>query len=152
MPPRCRRGAVPPRCRRGAAPRPRRDRAEAALRPRRRAQVYDEVAKVVEPKKEALARSTAQLEEEQAKLKGVRDELAMVIAKVEELQATCDRTVDEKKRLQEAAETTSKRLARAGKLTGGLADESVRWAATVEDLTRQREELTGDGQSRRPER
>ena len=42
--------------------------------------------------------------------------------------------VAELKGLQEAADTTSKRLVRAGKLTGGLADEGVRWTATVAEL------------------
>ena len=65
--------------------------------------VYDEVAKVVEPKKLVLAESTAKLEMEQKKLKSVQEELAAVIAKVEELQATCDKTVAEKQQLQEAA-------------------------------------------------
>lgn len=106
--------------------------------------VYDEVAKVVEPKKQILAQSMAELEKEQAKLQSVQDELSAVIAKVDQLQATCDFTVAEKQRLQDAADTTSKRLARAGKLTSGLADESVRWASTVETLRSQYTALTGD--------
>ena len=91
-----------------------------------------------------LAESTAKLEMEQKKLKSVQEELAAVIAKVEELQATCDKTVAEKQQLQEAADTTAKRLSRAGKLTTGLADESVRWNATLEELARQRTALIGD--------
>ena len=106
--------------------------------------VYDEVAKVVEPKKLILAESMAKLQEEQGKLKAVQDELAAVIAKVDELQATCDATVAEKQRLQDAADTTSKRLVRAGKLTSGLADESVRWASTVNELREAFTNLTGD--------
>ena len=106
--------------------------------------VYDEVAKVVEPKKELLAKNTARLETGQGKLKGVRDELAAVVSKVEDLQNMCDRTVAEKQRLQEAAETTSKRLQRAGKLTTGLADEAVRWSTSVTDMTQARKDLVGD--------
>ena len=106
--------------------------------------VYDEVAKVVEPKKQVLAESMAKLQEEQAKLQAVQDELAGVIAKVDGLQAQCDATVAEKQRLQDTADQTSKRLVRAGKLTSGLADESVRWAATVEDLKQDYLALTGD--------
>jgi len=106
--------------------------------------VYDEVAKVVEPKKQALADATSTLEQEQAKLKAVQDDLAAVIANVEDLQAACDRTVAEKQRLQEAAETTDKRLKRAGKLTSGLADEAVRWAETVAGLKVDYGNLVGD--------
>ena len=50
------------------------------------------------------------------------------------LETTCNTMVAELKGLQEAADTTSKRLVRAGKLTGGLADEGVRWTATVAEL------------------
>ena len=52
--------------------------------------------------------------------------------------------VAELKGLQEAADTTSKRLVRAGKLTGGLADEGVRWTATVAELEVARVCLIGD--------
>eukprot|EP00966_Prymnesium_polylepis_P177035 4100056-Prymnesium_polylepis.1 len=106
--------------------------------------VYDEVAKVVEPKKMQLAEATATLEKEQATLKAVQDELAAVIAKVEQLQAQCDATVAEKQRLQDAADTTAKRLNRAGKLTSGLADEAVRWAETVASLQIDYRNLVGD--------
>jgi dynein heavy chain len=106
--------------------------------------VYDEVAKVVEPKKLVLAESMATLQAEQVKLKKVQDALAEVIAKVENLQATCDRCVAESKPLQDTADTTAKRLIRAGKLTSGLAEESVRWAETVETLRTGYNNLTGD--------
>jgi len=106
--------------------------------------IYDGVAKVVEPKKLILAESTAKLEAEQSKLKKVQDELQAVIDKVAELQATCDATVAEKTRLQDAADTTAKRLVRAGKLTGGLADEGVRWNETVATLLVERVSLIGD--------
>ena len=106
--------------------------------------VYDEVAKVVEPKKAILAESMAKLQSEQSRLQKIQDELAAVIARVDELQATCDATVAEKQRLQDMADTTSKRLVRAGKLTSGLADEAVRWNETVAILQDEYIALTGD--------
>lgn len=106
--------------------------------------VYDEVAKLVEPKKQALADATSTLAQEQGRLKAVQDELAAVIARVEELQAACDMTVAEKQRLQEAADTTAKRLTRAGKLTSGLADEAVRWNESVAGLQIDYRNLVGD--------
>ena len=60
------------------------------------------------------------------------------------LETTCNTMVAELKGLQEAADTTSKRLVRAGKLTGGLADEGVRWTATVAELEVARVCLIGD--------
>jgi len=106
--------------------------------------VYDEVAKVVEPKKLVLAESMEKLAGEQKKLQAVQDELAAVIAKVDGLQATCDKCVNEKQELQDMADTTAKRLVRAGKLTSGLADEAVSWNETVEVLRDGFMNLTGD--------
>ena len=57
-----------------------------------------------------------------------------VVDKVDNLETMCATMVSDLKGLQEAADTTAKRLVRAGKLTGGLADEGVRWTATVAEL------------------
>jgi len=54
------------------------------------------------------------------------NELAAVMAKVDELHATCNATVGEKQNLQDTVDTTAKRLVCAGKLTSGLAEEAVR--------------------------
>ena len=70
-------------------------------------------------------------------------ELAEVIANVTSLQEQCETMVAEKERLQEAADTTAKRLQRAGKLTGGLASEGVRWGESVAQLQTQRHQLIG---------
>merc|ERR1740130_2085595 len=82
--------------------------------------VYDDVAQVVEPKRLILAENNANLE------------------------TMCATMVSDLKGLQEAADTTAKRLVRAGKLTGGLADEGVRWTATVAELEVARVCLIGD--------
>ena len=105
--------------------------------------VYNEVAQVVEPKRQLVADATASLNAEKAKLAKVEAELAEVVAKVDKLQATCDATQAEKKQLQEAADTTARRLVTADKLTSGLADEQVRWTATAETLRVQLGGLTG---------
>ena len=106
--------------------------------------VYDEVAKDVEPKKQLLAESTKKLDDAQAALKQVQDELQAVRDRVANLKKQCDDTVAEKERLVEQAAQTEQRLKRAGKLTSGLGDESVRWVATVVELTKARGDLTGN--------
>jgi dynein heavy chain len=106
--------------------------------------VYDEVAKDVEPKKALLAESTKKLEDAQGALRQVQEQLQAVRDKVAELKKECDDTVAEKERLVEQAAQTEARLKRAGKLTSGLGDESVRWVATVRELTQSRSDLTGN--------
>ena len=106
--------------------------------------VYDDVAQVVEPKRLILAENNAKLEEMTTKLAGVQANLAAVILKVDTLESGLEAMVTELKGLQDAADTTAKRLVRAGKLTGGLADEGVRWTATVAELEVARVCLIGD--------
>ena len=62
---------------------------------------------------------------------------------VDDLQAECDVTLAEKARLQQAADTTARRLLTADKLTSGLADESYRWTLTAETLRETLSGLTG---------
>ena len=59
--------------------------------------VYHKVAKEVGPKREKVAQLTAQLEAANKELQAKRDNLAAVVAKVEQLQKTCDETVAEKR-------------------------------------------------------
>ena len=62
---------------------------------------------------------------------------------MDDLQAECDVTLAEKARLQQAADTTARRLLTADKLTSGLADESYRWTLTAETLRETLSGLTG---------
>ena len=105
--------------------------------------VYNDMAQVVEPKKVLVADAKMSLEAEQNKLKLVEEQLAAVIEKVDQLQATCDATMVEKKKLQDAADTTARRLITADKLTSGLAEEAVRWTETAGTLKVQLGGLTG---------
>ena len=68
--------------------------------------VYHKVAKEVGPKREKVAQLTAQLEAANEELQAKRDNLAAVVAKVEQLQKTCDETVAEKQRLLDAQAQT----------------------------------------------
>ena len=72
--------------------------------------IYNEVARVIEPKRQALADARAMLDAEKANLAAIEAQLAAVVAKVDQLQAECDATLAEKQRLQSAADTTARRL------------------------------------------
>jgi dynein heavy chain len=106
--------------------------------------VYSKVAKEVGPKKAKLEEMNLQLSTANATLAQKQAELKAVLDKVELLQEQCDDTVAEKKRLADEAEITKDRLVRAGKLTSGLADEHVRWKATVETMGKGIGDLVGD--------
>jgi dynein heavy chain len=106
--------------------------------------VYSKVAKEVEPKKARLAEMNARLAEANGVLKSKRDALQAVLDKVASLKAQCDAVTAEKERLAAEAQLTKDRLERAGKLTTGLADEQVRWRASVERYDAQITALVGD--------
>jgi dynein heavy chain len=106
--------------------------------------VYHKVAKEVGPKREKVAQLTAQLEAANKELQAKRDNLAAVVAKVEQLQKTCDETVAEKQRLMDAQAQTAMRLQNAEKLTGGLSSEGVRWKENLGNFRSQRIDLIGD--------
>ena len=106
--------------------------------------VYSRVAKLVEPKRkalkaaeDALAETMAQLKEKQDKLKAVQDNVAA-------LEAQLQAAMDEQQSLKDQAELTVQRLARAEKLTTGLADEQVRWKETADELGHHTDLLVGD--------
>merc|ERR1719207_248333 len=81
--------------------------------------------------------ANAQLKEKQDALKEVLDQVAALEKKLKD-------TIDEKDRLINEASVCEGRLKRADILTLGLADESVRWAATVGGITDEIIKLTGD--------
>jgi len=106
--------------------------------------IYARVAKEVEPKKARLAEMNAKLDSANKVLKEKQDALQVVLDKVAALQKMADDAEAEKARLAHEAQLTKDRLERAGKLTTGLADEGVRWKASVERYDVQINNLIGD--------
>jgi len=105
---------------------------------------YDKVAKVVEPKRIALAKAetdlaaaVAELDERQAELKIVQDALA---ALQEELRLT----MEKKDKLVSDVKLCAERLERAEKLIKGLGGEKARWGEFVTQLQAQYDNVTGD--------
>ena len=107
-------------------------------------EIYDRVAKVVAPKKAALAiaeKSLAAtmglLREKQAELKEVQDRLAT-------LNANFQAATDKKEQLEFQVDLCEKKLFRANKLIGGLGGEKTRWNEAANLLQIQYDNLTGD--------
>ncbi|OQR99780.1 dynein heavy chain, partial [Thraustotheca clavata] len=106
--------------------------------------MYAKVIKEVGPKRERLSQMNGILAEANAKLSAKQAELNQVMERVRGLQAQCEQVVAEKKRLAAEAELTHARLSRAEKLTVGLADELIRWKASLEVMTADEVNLVGD--------
>ena len=106
--------------------------------------VYDKVAKVVEPKRKELAAAEASyavvvegLQKKQAELKELMDKLASMEAELET-------NVDKKENLEKEVELCTVKLERAEKLIGGLGGEKTRWTEAAKSLGARYTELTGD--------
>jgi dynein heavy chain len=106
--------------------------------------VYADVAKDVEPKKLLLAEMSAKMDAANKLLAEKQATLKEVVDRVESLNVLCAQTVAEKEELEAQSDLTEKRLDRAEKLTGGLADEGVRWRESVLTLGQERTTLIGD--------
>ncbi|CAG5008063.1 unnamed protein product [Parnassius apollo] len=106
--------------------------------------MYAKVFRVVEPKiikhKEAAAVLKSVMADLRGKQKQVEAIEAQLAAMIEEL-----RVVEaERDRLQADVQLAAARLARAGSLTQALADEQARWAASVQEASVQLQCATGD--------
>lgn len=118
--------------------------AEGLCRWVRAMESYDKVAKVVGPKKEALAVAESDLaivmvslEEKRATLKAVEDRMAALEAKFTAM-------TNKKNALEKQVVSVSNQLVRAEKLIGSLGDERDRWTQCAADLQAKFTTLTGD--------
>ncbi|PSC73956.1 flagellar outer dynein arm heavy chain gamma [Micractinium conductrix] len=90
---------------------------------------YHEVAKVVEPKIVALHESEAELKVATRERQAVEAELAIVQAKLDEMQTQFDAAMAQKQSLEEDAAATQRRMDAANTLISALGGEEVRWTA-----------------------
>jgi dynein heavy chain len=118
--------------------------AEGLCRWVRAMEVYDRVAKVVAPKKIALAEKMEQvaalmemLSQKQAELQSVKDKLKM-------LNDELDAKTKEKEELEAKVKDCADKLARAKKLISGLGGEKVRWGQAADALGAEYVNVTGD--------
>lgn len=105
---------------------------------------YHFVAKAVEPKRQALAKAQADLDETNAKLQKSKDTLQGVMDKIQMLEDNFKASNDKKEKLANDVEQCSARLDRAQKLIGGLGSEKDRWTASVKQFGIDYVNLLGD--------
>ncbi|XP_028047400.2 dynein heavy chain 7, axonemal [Monomorium pharaonis] len=105
---------------------------------------YDKVAKVVAPKRQALAKAEAgysaameQLTLKRSQLQEVRERLARLETLLAQRRAEYQAMTDEVKECEE-------KLRRAEELIGGLGGEYTRWSETAKSLGESYHRLTGD--------
>ena len=105
---------------------------------------YNKVARMVNPKRAAVANAEKTLKikerelvETKAELKSLQNELKQLSTQFEEKSA---RQQD----LKESAELMANRLAAAERLISGLSSEKVRWTNEMQELNSRKERLVGD--------
>ncbi|CAK8694647.1 unnamed protein product [Clavelina lepadiformis] len=98
----------------------------------------------VEPKRQALAKATADLQAAQDKLAIIKNKIAVLNANLAELTAQFEEATAAKLKCQQEAEATQMTISLANRLVGGLTSENVRWAQAVQDFREQEKKLTGN--------
>ncbi|KAL3667786.1 hypothetical protein V7S43_007337 [Phytophthora oleae] len=106
--------------------------------------VYDRVAKVVAPKREALKAATLALEKAQSELKIKQDALQVVLDKVARLEEDLAAAYKKKSDLEFQVDDCSKKLTRATQLIGGLGGEKARWSDMSAQLQVVYDNVVGD--------
>ena len=107
-------------------------------------EAYDRVAKVVEPKRAALAVAEQEYEVVMAGLREKQAELKVVEDKLADLDAQLKGAEAKKKQLEDDVDLCNKKLERATQLIGGLGGEKTRWTAAAKNYSDQYEDLVGD--------
>jgi len=107
-------------------------------------EVYDRVAKVVEPKRIALKQAEDDLKVMMEGLAEKQAALQVVLDKIAELEANFKQANDDKESLANQVDMCEKKLVRAGKLISGLGGEKTRWTENVKTLGEEFTNVTGD--------
>ncbi|TDG53310.1 hypothetical protein AWZ03_000125 [Drosophila navojoa] len=106
--------------------------------------VYDKVARIVMPKKAALAEAEGDLSSQMEKLNAKRAELQVILDKLQKLNDFFAEKSREKKRLEDDIDNCEKKLNRAEKLLGGLGGEKTRWSEAAKSLHESISNIVGD--------
>ena len=107
-------------------------------------EVYDRIAKVVEPKRIALKKAEEDLGVMMKDLGEKQASLKAIIDKLDELEKGFNDANNEKQSLADQVDSCEKKLERAGKLISGLGGEKARWTEMVGQLGEQLVNVTGD--------
>jgi dynein heavy chain len=105
---------------------------------------YDEVNKIVAPKKEKLEKAEREFAETMDILRAKREQVAQLEAKLQLLNEQLAEAVQKQGELQDDVDLCRNKLIRAQKLIGGLGGEKTRWTAVANALQDQHDSLAGD--------
>ncbi len=105
---------------------------------------YCNVAKLIQPKRAAVATLERNLQMGKIEYEKITRELRKVKDELTSLQQKFHQAKSEQQELKQMAELMERRLVAAGKLMSGLGSEKTRWAQDWSDLQSQRNELVGD--------
>lgn len=106
--------------------------------------LYDNVSKIVAPKREALKEAETLLEEVMGKLNEKLSVLKEVEDGLADLQRQFDGATKQKQNLEFQVDLTGKKLVRASTLIESLGGEKTRWTDFAADLALEYSRLTGD--------
>ncbi|XP_022909837.1 dynein beta chain, ciliary-like [Onthophagus taurus] len=104
---------------------------------------YD-VFVVVEPKRKALAKANADLNEARQRLLMLKEKLDALEEQLAVLRGNYDAAMELKMKCQKEADATNKMIDLARRLVNGLASESVRWKESIKHLHETRVTIPGD--------
>lgn len=105
---------------------------------------YHKIRCEVRPKEERLAEAQQRLSSSRAALKKIQDKVADLNEKLSVLVAQYTEAVDSANAIEAKAKKTQMKMNLAQRLVTGLADESVRWGKTIEQLKHDAALLVGD--------
>ncbi|XP_046587391.1 dynein axonemal heavy chain 7-like [Neodiprion lecontei] len=105
---------------------------------------YDKVAKVVAPKKRALAEAQAKYNEAMGELAIKREQLRQVQAKLTALEDVLQTRKADYQGMMDKVTDCEQKLRRAEELIGGLGGEYTRWSESAKSLGERYFQLTGD--------
>lgn len=105
---------------------------------------YDEVAKVVAPKKKKLAEAQTECDEAEAFLNEKRQTLAALNAKLAALNDSLQQTLQKKLNLEMEVATCTAKLVKAEKLIASLGGEKTHWIQYAYNLQMNYDNLVGD--------
>lgn len=105
---------------------------------------YRDIVVTVEPKKAKAAAAKAETDEAMAKKAAAEEQVATLTAQLNILMAKFAEAEATKAAAEATVERGKAKADLANRLTNALADENVRWAAAIEQLTAEQEMLIGD--------
>ncbi|XP_063587791.1 dynein axonemal heavy chain 3-like [Penaeus indicus] len=106
--------------------------------------VYDQVIKIVAPKKQALEAANYELALQNEKLEEKRKELREVTDKLQALNDEFTKKQKEKKDLEDSIVRCEQKRDRSERLIGGLGGERDRWSDAAQQLSESLENVVGD--------